>query len=294
MKHFGDFLQYIQFIKHYSPHTVESYRRDLEEFGRYCWAQDIKDEMNITHVHVRGWLVALIESGNAPRSANRKITTLKTYFRYLLREGVLTANPASRIILPRAQKKLPVFVSESQMDSLLDDVSFGNDFTGQRNHLIIETLYHTGMRRSELINIRITDLDFHRGQIRVLGKRNKERVIPLIQPLCSQLQQYIAAREQLQIKAQENWLFLTASGRKLYPRLVHRIVTHFLSIVTTADKKGPHVLRHTFATHLLNQGADLNAIKELLGHANLSATEVYTHNTFEKLKTVYKQAHPRA
>jgi integrase/recombinase XerC len=293
MRHFGDFLQYIQYIKHYSPLTVESYRKDLEQFFQYCSLPD-DDETRIDHHQVRGWIVYLMESGHTARTTNRKISTLKTYFKYLLKEGVITSNPVSKVLTPKSDRKLPVFVNENQMNSLIDDVSFGDDYSGIRNRMIIETFYCTGARRAELISMKVTDVDPSQQLIRVTGKRNKERIIPLSRSFYEVLDQYMTLRETEFPGPGEDWLFLTRTGKKLYPRLVHRIVTHFLSLVTTADKKSPHVLRHTFATHLLNQGADLNAIKELLGHANLSATEIYTHNTFEKLKSVYKQAHPRA
>jgi integrase/recombinase XerC len=179
------------------------------------------------------------------------------------------------------------------MDQLLDNVEFGDDYSGYRNRLIIETFYNTGIRLSELINIRISDIDFRQQVFRVLGKRNKERIVPMSSTFSETLEKFTQMRES-EFAGSVNWLFLTDKGEKLYARLVYRVVTGFLSLVTTSEKKSPHVLRHTFATHMLNKGADLNAIKELLGHANLSATEVYTHNTFEKLKSVYKQAHPRA
>ncbi len=192
------------------------------------------------------------------------------------------------------EKKLPVFVNEDQMDHLLDQVDFGEDYTGFRNRLMIETFYNTGMRLSELVNLQVADVDLLQQTVKVLGKRRKERIIPLDREFCNTLKRYLSVRSDTFPGMKEEWFFLTTAGRKLYPRLVYRVVHGFLSMVTTADKRSPHILRHTFATHMLNKGADLNAIKELLGHANLSATEVYTHNTFEKLKSIYKQAHPRA
>ena len=236
----------------------------------------------------------LMESGNTARTANRKISALKTYFKYLLKEGIITVNPVAKVLTPKSDKKLPVFVNENQMNHLLDDIEFGDDFSGFRNRLIIETFYNTGARLSELISLKVTDVDFSQQVMKVLGKRNKERIIPLSSSFSDLLEKYSQTREVTFPNDGNEWLFLTGTGKKLYPRLVYRIVNRFLSLVTTLDKKSPHILRHTFATHILNQGADLNAIKELLGHANLSATEVYTHNTFEKLKSVYKQAHPRA
>jgi integrase/recombinase XerC len=251
-------------------------------------------ETAIDHHQIRNWIVELMETGNSARTVNRKISSLKTYFRYLLKEGVITVNPTNKVLSPKSGKKLPVFVKEDQMDRLLDDVEFGDDYSGTRNRLIIETFYNTGIRISELINLKISDIDFSQQAFKVLGKRNKERILPLSPDFSETLEKYTGLRESTFGGSQPGWLFLTGKGEKLYPRLVYRIVTKFLSMVTTSDKKSPHVLRHTFATHMLNKGADLNAIKELLGHANLSATEVYTHNTFEKLKSVYKQAHPRA
>jgi integrase/recombinase XerC len=294
MRHLGDFLQYIQYVKHYSPHTVHAYRKDLEQFFHYCSVVTGTEESSIDHHIIRGWIAEMMESGISARSAKRKVSALKSYFRYLSKEGFIADNPVTRVLTPKSGKKLPVFVNESQMNVLLDEVSFGDDFGGLRNRMIIETFYNTGARRSELINLRVSDVDLKQQQIKVLGKRNKERIIPLDRNFCESLEKYLIARDSEYPGNKADWLFLTHAGNKVYPRMLYRIVTRFLSLVTTADKKSPHVLRHTFATHLLNQGADLGAIKELLGHANLSATEVYTHNTFEKLKSVYKQAHPRA
>lgn len=294
MKHFGDFLQYIQHIKHYSPHTVESYRKDLEQFFIFCSSDTHADETNIDHHQIRNWIIEIIDSGFTARTANRKISAIKTYFRYLQKEGIIMTNPVSKVLTPKTDKKLPVFIKESQMDFLLDEISFGEDFRGCRNRVIIEMFYHTGIRLSELINIHMSDIDLVNQSVKVLGKRNKERIIPISPGFCELLESYMVLRKEEFQDNEGQFFFLTNKGKKLYPRLVHRIVTHFLSMVTTSDKKSPHILRHTFATHLLNQGADLNAIKELLGHTNLSATEIYTHITFEKLKSIYKQAHPRA
>jgi len=294
MRHFGDFLQYITYIKHYSPHTVLSYQTDLEQFFSYSGFDAGSEESAVNAQHIRDWMVHVMETGNTARTTNRKISALKRYFGYLLKEGIIPTNPASRVLTPKMDKKLPVFVSEDHMDNLLDQVEFGEDFIGFRNRVLIETFYNTGMRLSELVNLKIGDIDFMQQTLKVLGKRNKERIIPITPVYCQVLQDYISARSVEYPGLNVDYLFLASSGKKIYPRLVYRIVHRFLTMVTTVDKKSPHVLRHTFATHMLNKGADLNAIKELLGHANLSATEVYTHNTFEKLKSVYKQAHPRA
>ena len=294
MRHFGDFLQYIKFIKHYSPNTVLSYQKDLEQFFLYSGFDAGTGELDVNAQHIREWMVHLMENGNTARTTNRKISALKRYFGYLLKEGIISANPAKRVLTPKMDKKLPVFVSEDHMDNLLDHVEFGEDYTGFRNRVLIETFYNTGMRLSELVNLQMGDADRGQQTIKVLGKRNKERIIPISPVFGELLQEYISVRSKKFPGMESGYLFLTPAGKKLYPRLVYRVVNRFLTLVTTVDKKSPHVLRHTFATHMLNKGADLNAIKELLGHANLSATEVYTHNTFEKLKSVYKQAHPRA
>jgi len=294
MRHFGDFLQYIKYIKHYSPNTVLSYQKDLEQFFCFSGFDAGSEESAVNAQHIREWMVHLMETGNTTRTTNRKISALKRYFGYLLKEGIISSNPAKRVLTPKMDRKLPVFVSEDHMDNLLDQVEFGEDYAGFRNRVLIETFYNTGMRLSELVNLQIGDIDFGQQTVKVLGKRNKERIIPLSPVFFELLQEYLIARSKEFPGLQAEYLFLTTSGKKIYPRLVYRIVHRFLTMVTTVDKKSPHVLRHTFATHMLNKGADLNAIKELLGHANLSATEVYTHNTFEKLKSVYKQAHPRA
>lgn len=247
----------------------------------------------ISHYEIREWIVYLMENNISARSINRKISTLKSFFKFLHREGHITKNPLLKISSPKNQKKLPSFVEKNKMDLLLDKIEFANDFEGVRDSLIIEILYLTGIRLSELINIKLTDVDFGEKAIKVLGKRNKERLVPITNELINSINYYIKHRNQLK-HIENNYLLLTQKGEKVYPKLIYRIVNRYLELVTTIEKKSPHVLRHTFATHMLNNGADLNAIKEILGHANLSATEVYTHNTFEKLKSIYKQAHPRA
>jgi integrase/recombinase XerC len=213
---------------------------------------------------------------------------------FLRKEGLVKHNPMDRIVLPKRSKKLPVFVAEESLASLLDDYEFGDDFRGVRNRTIIEMLYLTGMRRAELIGLRNGDIDLGSSVLKVTGKRNKQRIIPVLDSFKSRISEYTALRDQIFPSGNDDWFFLTDSGKKLYDKYVYNTVKGYLTMVTTIEKKSPHVLRHTFATHMLNHGADLNSIKELLGHANLSATQIYTHNTFEKLKEVYKQAHPRA
>jgi integrase/recombinase XerC len=295
MSHKESFLQYLGTEKRYSPHTIRSYRNDLGQFYTWLAANLIPENPEeITSHHIRAWIVSLMDSGIIPVSVHRKISCLRVFFRFLRKEGIITSDPLEKVILPKRKKTLPVFIEEGALDKLLDEIDFGSDFAGLRNLLIIEMLYLTGMRRSELTGLRTMDVDFSGATIKVTGKRNKQRIIPLSGPFVSRIKEYMRFRNEVTGAGNESWLFITAKGNKLYDKYVYNIVRSYLAMVTTIEKKSPHVLRHTFATHMLNRGADLNAIKEFLGHANLSATQVYTHNTFEKLKKIYKQAHPRA
>lgn len=289
--HKDNFINYLQFEKRFSPNTVLAYSTDLEYFFAYLKnSHDVASIIDINHLLIRSWMVQMMEDKISARSINRKVSTLKTFYKYLLRQNIVNENPMLKIQSPKTSKRLPVFVEKESMDLLLDNLDFGESEAGKRNQLVIEMFYATGMRLSELINLRVTDVDFHAMQLTVLGKRNKERVIPFSHELKRKIQDYLSIRP----VCNQEFLFMTEKGKKMYEKLVYNIVTQYLSQVTTIDKKSPHVLRHTFATHMLNNGADLNAIKELLGHANLSATQVYTHNTVEKLKNIYKQAHPKA
>ena len=300
----GKFIDYIQYEKRYSPHTVLAYRNDLDQFFSFLNIQyNISDIRDVTHPMIRSWLVHLMEEKISPRSVNRKLTTLKSFYKFLLREGKVSINPMRKIISPRTSKKLPSFVEKEKMAMLFETINFGAGFPALRDRLILEILYATGMRLSELINLKETDIDFHQSTLKVLGKRNKERLIPFSNKFADLLKIYLQGKKIYLENAEfqrssgnldDTWLIITDSGKKSYPRFIYRAVTKYLSQVTTLQKISPHVLRHTFATHLLNNGAELNAVKELLGHANLSATQVYTHNTIEKLKTIYKQAHPKA
>ncbi len=284
------FLQYLQFEKRLSSHTILAYSGDLDQFFDFLHTTyETKKLSEINHTLVRSWVVQLMDQKISPRSVNRKITTLKTFYKYLLRQNIVTENPMLKIMSPKTSKKLPVFVEKDNMNVLIDNTEFGDDFDGVRNKLIIELFYATGIRLSELINLKQNNVDLHACQIKVLGKRNKERIIPFSNEMKNSIQNYISQKSGLTTE----FLFEMESGKKMYEKFVYRLVNKYLSIVTTIDKKSPHVLRHTFATHMLNNGADLNAIKELLGHANLAATQVYTHNTVEKLKTIHKQAHPK-
>ena len=274
------FLDYIKFEKRYSSHTVVSYQTDLKQFTQYLLEEyQISKIQEVSYNIIRSWIVSLVDSKIASRSVNRKITTLKSYFKFLLREGQVDKNPMLKIVAPKTSKKLPLFIEQKKMNHLLDEIYFEEDFEGLRDNLILKLFYYTGIRLSEWVNIK------------VLGKRNKERIIPFNLELKIAFEKYFAARVP---EIEEKFLFLTSKGKKVYDKLVYRVVNKYLDRIITNDKKSPHILRHTFATHMLNNGAELNAVKELLGHTNLSATQVYTHNTFEKLKKSYNQAHPIA
>ena len=285
------FVNYLQYDKRFSNHTLVAYTNDRIQFISYLdKTYEIKNLEDVNHTVVRSWIVSLMENETSPRSVNRKITSLKTFYKFLLRQNFVTENQMLKILSPKTSKRLPVFVEKEKMDLLLDTVDFGGDLEGVRNKLIIELFYATGMRLSELINLTQSNIDLHQCQLKVLGKRNKERIIPFNKQLKESIQSYIKTKTTMP----NVFLFESPKGKKLSEETVYAVVRSYLSLVTTIDKKSPHVLRHTFATHMLNNGADLNAIKELLGHANLSATQVYTHNTVEKLKSIHKQAHPKA
>jgi integrase/recombinase XerC len=287
------FLAYLQYEKRYSLNTVTAYRIDLDQFFDYLNKQyNISDIQAVTHLIIRSWLVTLMENGIGARSVTRKLTTLKSFYRFIQREGFIEINPMQKISPPKISKQLPVFIEKERMTRVLDQTVGNEDYSEARNKMILELFYATGMRLSELVNLKETDLDFHNHTIKVLGKRNKERLIPFSNRFESLMNQYLEKKRIM--FGQTPGLFLTDKGAPAYTKMVYRIVTTALAEVTTLEKKSPHVLRHTFATHLLNNGAELNAVKELLGHANLAATQVYTHNTIENLKRIYKQAHPKA
>ncbi|MDD5508323.1 MAG: tyrosine-type recombinase/integrase [Bacteroidales bacterium] len=290
------FIDYIRYEKRYSHHTIIAYQTDLDQFYAFMEAQyGLNDILQVDHQVIRSWLVSLMDIRVSPRSINRKLSTLRSYYHFLMKEGILEENPLLKVISPKNPQKLPVFVEKAKMETLFHDVDFGGGFPGMRDRLILELLYATGMRLSEMIHLKDSDIDFSRLQIKVLGKRNKERIIPVAAQVITFLAAYIDLRKkEFPALNNEAWLIVTNKGKKCYPRLIYSVVVRYLEVVTTLKKKSPHVLRHTFATHLLNEGADLNAVKELLGHANLSATQIYTHNTIEKLKKIYNQAHPRA
>jgi integrase/recombinase XerC len=295
MKYKESFLEYLQFEKHYSQHTICSYKNDLEQYSVFLAGHTGNDNpLEARGNDIRSWVVSLMESGYSATSVHRKISGLRSFYRYLRREKLIKGDPVEKVVLPRRRKRLPVFIEESSIEKLLDQFDFSDDFSGVRDRTIIEMLYLTGMRRAELIGLKDRDADLKEQTIKVRGKRNKERIIPLAGSFTENIERYIQLKNDAGFANQEGWLFISDKGNKLYGKFVYNIVTRYLALVTTVEKKSPHVLRHTFATHMLNHGADLNSIKEILGHANLSATQIYTHTTFEKLKSVYKQAHPRA
>ena len=287
------FLKYLSFEKRYSQHTVDAYRKDLQQFSDFIASDfEITNLEEVKHPHIRSWIVSLMDQELSPRSVNRKIATLKSFFKFLLAREYVELNPTSQIKPLKTEKDLPSFVKEDEITNLLDRVEFSDDFYGQRDRLLLELLYSTGIRLAELQGLKSADVNFYENTIRVLGKRNKERIIPIGNSLVQMIANYQNLRKDMGIGKSE--LLLTDSGEPMYPMFIYRKVKKYLNAVTTLSKKSPHVLRHTFATHLLNKGADLNAVKDLLGHTSLAATQVYTHNSIEKLKAAFDQAHPKA
>lgn len=283
------FLKYIEFEKRYSKHTIISYQTDLEQFKNFL--ATIYPELTLVNVDyriLRSWIVSLVDKNIENTSVNRKIASLRSFYKFLLKREHIQDDPTWKLKVLKKSKILPHFVNEDDMGRLLDQLTFENDFPGQRDKIVMEMLYGTGIRLSELIGLSVADVNFTNETIKVLGKRNKERIIPFSKSLGQSIKKYLSYKDN------ENSLLITSNnGDALYPMLVYRIVKKYLSLVNV-DKKSPHVLRHTYATHLLNKGAELNAVKDLLGHTSLAATQVYTHNSIEKLKTVFKNAHPKA
>ena len=286
-----EFLDHLKKNRRYSLHTITAYESDLAQLQKYLKKHYDLEVAEANSASLRSWVIELLETGTQNKSVNRKISTLKSFYKFLMKEGYISLNPTDKLISPKVASSLPQFVREVEMDNLLDEFQFEESFKGVRDKMIIELLYSSGIRLIELVNLQVSDLDLVDSQIKVVGKRNKERIIPLHQALIRTMKSYLFEREKV---ALEPYLLLSDSGKRMYPKFVYRKVNYYLGQVTTSSKKSPHVLRHTFATHMLNNGAELNTIKEILGHANLSATQVYTHNTIEKLKNIYKQAHPRA
>ncbi|RYY06975.1 MAG: integrase [Sphingobacteriaceae bacterium] len=291
--HLDLFYNYIQYEKRFSSNTLTAYKTDLLQYFTYAATNA---DTSFTDVFlIRNWIVQLMDQQIDPRSIKRKITSLKTYFRFLVRENLIQDNPMSKIQSLKLGKKLPVILREETITDLLDSNDiFESNFTGVRDKLVIEILFGTGIRLTELLTLTEQDVNLYENTIKVLGKRSKERIVPLNKELLLLMKQYLVIKKNENFNNNSSKLIVTHVGTDAYAKLIYRIVQKYLSHITTQNKKSPHILRHTFATSLLSNGADLNAIKELLGHANLSATQIYTHNSVEKLKLIYKQAHPKA
>ncbi|PKV66798.1 tyrosine-type recombinase/integrase [Pontibacter ramchanderi] len=289
------FFKYLEYEKRYSPHTLTSYHTDLGQFAQYLQdTYQITDPAEADHTIIRSWILTLVHKNLEARSVNRKIACLRSYYKFLLSQQRISANPMLRIKAPKVSKKLPAFVPEEPFNNFLDSFTFEDTFEGQRDRLILEFLYGTGMRLAELIGIAHEDVDLHAKTVRVLGKGNKVRIIPLNDTLVAAIRQYLEHKKSTFVNNNSERLLVTNKERALYPKFVYRVAKKYISLVTTSEHNSPHVLRHSFATHLLNNGADLNAIKDLLGHASLAATQVYTHNSIEKLKSIFEKAHPKA
>jgi len=288
------FIAYLSLEKNYSPHTVSAYKKDIQEFKDFTSKEyDFNTVDQVDYSIIRSWIVVLVDGGIANRTVNRKIASLKAYYKFLQKAELIAKNPLAKHKALKTKKKLEVPFSEMEMDKILKQIPFENDFEGARDKLIIELLYATGIRRTELINIKLKDFNGDRTSLKVLGKRNKERILPLVSSLTPLLSSYLSHRSMLKVIDDNDTLLLTKSGQIIYETLVYRVINKYLSMVSPKVKKSPHILRHTFATHLLNNGADLNAVKELLGHSSLASTQLYTHNSIAELKKVYAKAHPR-
>ncbi|MEN9964250.1 MAG: hypothetical protein RL582_1345 [Bacteroidota bacterium] len=293
--HIRSFLEYLKFQKRYSRHTLISYQCDLEAFWLFLQNQyEIKDPAEIRSGMIRTWLANLKEQDCSSKTINRKISALKTFFKHLIREEKVEINPMTTIVSPKQKKRLPEFLEAKSTATLYEHVEFPEDWNGRTAKLVMDLLYQTGIRRAELIGLREDHIDKEKQAIKVLGKGNKERIIPVGAALIAHISNYIKAKAELVTTDLGSTLLVLENGKPLYPKWVYNTVRKYLSLITTIDKKSPHVLRHTFATHLSNNGAPLNAVKELLGHSSLAATQIYTHNTIEKLKDIYKKAHPKA
>ncbi len=290
---FDAFERYLRFEKRYSDKTVLAYLTDLKQAQAYVSETYQMDDLReVKHTYLRSWIMSLVAAKQQPTSINRKMSSVRSFFKFELRRGTIESNPASRLRALKVPKRLPQYVQENQIAKFNKLDSEEGDYTSIRDRFMFELLYATGMRRSELIDLRMHDVDFARKEIRVTGKGNKMRLIPMSPVFAGKLQKYLQVRGQED--SHEPYVFVTDRGTKLYPKLVYNVVKKFLTLISTVEQKGPHTLRHSFATHLSGHGADLNAIKDLLGHANLSATQIYTHNSIEKLKKVYSSAHPKA
>lgn len=292
---FSSFSEYLLHEKKYSILTVRAYLTDLDDFSEFVVKEYDSDSVqNVNYPQIRSWIVFLVEKKIANRSINRKISSLNAYFKFLIKTETIQLNPLSKHKALKTDKKVQIPFSQNEMDAVIEILALENDFEGFRNRLMVELFYATGIRRIELIQIKLKDFDLSNKTLKVLGKRNKERFIPLIDSVVTTANIYMQLRNELEIIEDKEYLFLTKKGMKIYETLVYRIINEYFSIASTKVKKSPHILRHSFATHLLNQGADLNAVKELLGHTSLTATQIYTNNSIAELKKVYAKAHPRS
>lgn len=290
------FFDYLAYEKRVSPDTIKAYRKDLAQFCAYLdTTYDMQEDLSLVKAQqIRSWVVDMVSAGLAMSTVKRKLSTLKSYYNYLQRYHALAQNPMVKIPIPKTGKKLPAYLKESTIDQLFDRLSWPADFPGQRDRLILELLYNTGLRRAELIDLKLASINWSTNYLKVLGKGAKERLIPFGKKLEERLHGYLDYRRAAFPELSLDHLLLTDQGKVMYPKFVYNKVKKYLSMVSSAEQLGPHVLRHTFATHLANRGADLNAIKELLGHSSLAATQIYTHNTIDQLKAIYEQAHPKA
>ena len=291
--HLSQFIDYLQYEKKYSLHTVNAYQKDISDFAGF--AEENFEETNLAEISysiIRSWIVKLVDEEVSNRSINRKISSLKTFYKFLLKTKQVEVSPLAKHKSLKVSKKVQVPFSAKEVETVITNFS-AEGFSDLRDQLIIELLYSTGMRRAELINLKLEDIQIESSQIKVLGKRNKERMIPLLPSVKKTFIAYLKEREQLEINSESDYLLLTNKGKKLYDTLVYRIVNGYFSRVSTKTKNSPHIIRHSFATHLLNEGADLNSVKELLGHSSLASTQVYTHNSIKELSKVYLKSHPR-
>ena len=288
------FISYLRLEKNYSEHTIKAYEKDIDTFSSFCREHHGESNLeNISYPLIRNWIVHLSDQGISNRTINRKISSLQAYYEFLLKVGDIVISPLVKHRALKTSKKVEVPFSETEMETILSKIPFDEDFEGERDKLIIELLYTTGMRRAELVNLKVTDVNLSGHTLKVLGKRNKERILPLLPATMERIKNYLTKRSELENASDSTYLLLTKEGLKIYETLVYRTINKYFSLVSPKVKKSPHILRHTFATHLLNRGADLNSVKELLGHSSLASTQVYTHNSIAELKKVHQKAHPR-
>ncbi|EZH73063.1 integrase [Aquimarina atlantica] len=290
----SEFIEYLLHEKNYSKHTVTAYKADLLSFLEFYQIEyDTSKIADANYAQIRSWIVSLVNDGVSNRTINRKVSSLKTYYKFLLKSEQIDKNPLAKHQALKAPKKLQIPFSTQEVEDVLKDLRDDRDFESVRDRLIVELFYATGIRRIELVNLKLSDVDLNQKQIKVLGKRNKERYLPLLSSVCDTLSLYLTVRSDLIMEQESSFLLLTKKGVKIYETLVYRVINSYFSKASSKVKKSPHILRHSFATHLLNEGANLNAVKELLGHSSLAATQIYTHHSVAQLTKVYKQSHPR-